>query len=153
MAALRAGWRWRRDGWPLALQLLTRVPHAGEQAVMSVEVENPLDAFLLEAQALPPARRAATSGMSAAQDAPAATGRRAPNVHDISAMSDGRFFNHVSKEAAETRRRLNELKRAVEDAALTHAADMRRINRMVLFAVYALVAIGLAQIAVAIWTR
>jgi hypothetical protein len=121
---------------------------------MSVEVENPLDAFLLEAQALPPARLTATSGKSSAHDgSTTGTGRRAANVHDISAMSDGRFFNHVSKEAVETRRRLNELKRAIEDAALSHAADMRRINRMVLFAVSALVAIGMVQIAVALWTR
>jgi hypothetical protein len=118
---------------------------------MSVDVDNPLDAFLLEAQALQPAPRPTASSTA---DAPShATGRRAPNVHDISAMTDGRFFNHVSKEAADTRRKLNELKRAVEEAAASHAADLRRVNRMVLLAVAALLAIDLAQIAVALWTR
>jgi hypothetical protein len=123
---------------------------------MSVDVENPLDAFLLEAQALQPLpRRATASSHETSVDAAsgAVTGRRAPNVHEISAMTDGRFFNHVSKEAAETRRRLNELKRAVEEAAERHAADLRRINRTVLIAVSALVAIGVAQVALAIWTH
>lgn len=121
---------------------------------MSVEVENPLDAFLLEAQALQPARRTTAPTTGASIDTPSiGTGRRAANVHEISALTDGRFFNHVSKEAAETRRRLNELKRAIEEAAATHAADLRRINRMVLIGVYALVTIGVAQIALAIWTH
>src|SRR5262249_7827193 len=114
--------------------------------------DNPLDAFLLEAQALAP-RRTAPSAPSPVTEPPA-VGRRAPNVHDISAAAtDGRLLNHVSKEGAETRRRLVELRRAVEDAAARHAADRDRLNRMVLVAVYALVAIGIVQIVLTIWNR
>lgn len=114
-----------------------------------IEIDNPLDAFLLEAQAFgpSPARRATAVALQP-------TSSRGPaTVHDISAFNEKRVLDHVSKESAEVRRRLLDLKQALEHAIIKQSADINRLTWTIRIAIYILLAFGLSQIGLILWTR
>jgi hypothetical protein len=113
---------------------------------------NPLEAFELEAQALAPSRRAGPA--LAVSPMPSMTPGRGPaTVHDLTAAAEARVIKHVSKEAAETRRRLTELKQALEAAITRQSVDLNRLTWTLRIAIYILLAISLSQIGFIVWTK
>jgi hypothetical protein len=117
---------------------------------MSVEVENPLDEFLLEAQALPHPRNA-----TPAVPDPKLSSTAAPraSIHELPAAMEGRLSSHISRESADTRRRLTELKRSIESALANQSGELQRLTWVVKFAIYVLLAISMAQFGLIVWTR
>jgi hypothetical protein len=113
-----------------ALLLSTMVERTVEILDPRVETDNPLDAFLREAQAFAPA-----------------------TIHDMPAVVEGRLLEHVSKESAEVRRRLLDLKQALERAIAKQSADLDRLTWIVRIAIYVLLALGLSQLGFIVWTR
>ena len=110
---------------------------------MSLELENGLDAFNMEAPAVAPVR----TDVRPAHDI-----KRGPaKIHDLTAVGDVRLFNHISKESADTRRRISDLKFAIDTAMTRQAADLDRLTTTLKLAIYTLVAIGIAQIGLTIW--
>lgn len=119
---------------------------------MSVDLENGLDAFLLEAQALAPPTAAPTATAPKGTVVPLSSVRTAVSHEPPAATIDSRLFNHVSKEAADTRRRLMDLRRVIDETGARHAADLDRLNRAVYAVLFLIAALGVAQLAFAIWT-
>jgi hypothetical protein len=117
-----------------------------------VDGANPLEAFQLEAQAFAPARRAGAA-LAVSPLPSATTGRGPATVHELPAAAEARVIKHVSKESAETRRRLTEMKQALEGAIAKQSADLNRLTWTLRIAIYILLAIGLSQIGFIVWTK
>src|SRR5262245_36462935 len=108
---------------------------------LHVEMENPLDAFLMEAPAQPPAR-----------PSPATTPRSDVTAAAGTTAIDARL-QHISKESADTRRRITELRRVIDENIVAHTAEIRRLTRTITIAIVFMLALGFAELAVAIWMK
>ena len=118
---------------------------------MSVDLENPLEEFELEAPALP--SRHAAAVLADARRSVAALARPSATIHEIPAAMEGRLSAHVSREAADMRRRLTELKQSIDTALANQNTDVQRLTWVIKFAIYVLLAISMAQFGLIVWTR
>jgi hypothetical protein len=115
----------------------------------NAETENPLDAFLLEAQtAPPPPRRTASATVTPIAVHGGASSRAAT---EIAGVSDVRVLAHVTKESADIRRRVIELRLAIDETTATQTTEIRRAARIITVAIAALLVFGFAQLFLAIW--
>lgn len=120
---------------------------------MSLDVDNPLNEFLLEAHAFAPARRLATATAAVALDVkPPVSARGSASIHDLSA-TETRVVTHATREAADTRRRITELKHTLEVAIANQTADLQRLTWILRLTIYVLLAVGMAQFGLIVWTR
>jgi hypothetical protein len=128
---------------------------------VNLEPENPLDAFLMEAQTAPPHVASIAGGTDAAIRASAGAAATGVTIIDtlravpaeIAAPGDTRLVAHLSKEASDTRRRIADLRRVIDETAATQSGELRRLRRLLTLALLGLFVLALAELGVAIWMK